>query len=313
MEKFIDLCVDHLKSGVAGFPPIPLWRIPSRINVELEYNRWCNVRDHGTFECEAFDRPENEIKNKSQSVQCWDHSRVKLIKSNSPSAAGSDYIHANYVTCFNRKRKFIATQAPISETLVDYFDMIWQNHCKIIVVLIHTSEENVANYYPYWVTEVNDVSVIDKYTLKTCEKIVKSDYVKYSLQLRYSIHPETCRNIILYHYTDWPANGTPSNFTGLIELVNEMNEHRLSELLQGRGPVVPIVVHGNEGVCRTVIFCTIDLCIMRWFIERRLRVNDTLITIHKMRYSKLISLDQYIFMWLLLIDVIRPYFKPANN
>lgn len=140
MEKFIDLCVDQLIAGVPRNPTIPLSSIPFRLDVGLEYNKMCKMRARSLLKCgscEAFHRPENAIKNKSQNVRCWDHSRVKLIKSNLHSAAGSDYIHANYVDCFDDKRKFIATQAPILATLVDFFDMIWQNNCAIIVVLIH--------------------------------------------------------------------------------------------------------------------------------------------------------------------------------
>lgn len=310
MENFIDLCVDQLIAGVFGIPTTPLSRIPSMLDVELEFYQWRNMRERCTFMFEAFHRPENIIKNRSQSVRCWDHSRVKLIKSNSHSAAGPDYIHANYVDCFDYKRKFIVTQAPIFETLVDYFDMIWENDCALIVTLMNVSED-VAYSYPYWVTEVDYVLVIYQYNLKTCEKIVKSDYTKYSLQLRCSIYPEIYRNIILYHYTDWPANGTPSNVAGLIGFMKEINEQRLIQCLQKKGPLPPIVVHGKEGVCRTVIFCTIDLCMVRWCLERRLRVAETLLSVHKMRYSKFISLEHYIFLWRLLIDIIIPYFPQS--
>lgn len=107
--------------------------------------------------------------------------------------------------------------------------------------------------------------------------------MKYSLQLKNSIYPERCRNIILYHYTGWPVNGTPSNCNGLNALVEEMNEERMSQFVQKKSDLGPIVVHGNKGVCRTVIFCTIDLCTIRWCREGRLNVADTLFYVDGMR------------------------------
>jgi len=57
----------------------------------------------------------------------YDHSRVKLVR---PASDGvdSDYINANYVPGYDRRRKaYIAAQSPFNErTICDFWLMVYQ-------------------------------------------------------------------------------------------------------------------------------------------------------------------------------------------
>lgn len=53
-----------------------------------------------------------------------DHSRVKLSIQNDD--VHSDYINASYIHGYHKPRVFIATQAPLYETINDFWRMIWE-------------------------------------------------------------------------------------------------------------------------------------------------------------------------------------------
>jgi netrin-G3 ligand len=80
----------------------------------------------------------NKQKNRYANVLPYDNSRVKL--SLIPGAEGSDYINANYIDGYMQKKAFIATQAPIPDTISDFWRMIWQETSLTIVMLSNEME-----------------------------------------------------------------------------------------------------------------------------------------------------------------------------
>lgn len=73
-----------------------------------------------------------------------EHSRVKL-----PELSGdplSSYINANYVHGWsNEQHAFVATQGPLSNTIVDFYRMIWQEKVPVIVMITRLFEKNKVN------------------------------------------------------------------------------------------------------------------------------------------------------------------------
>lgn len=74
-----------------------------------------------------------------------------MILKNAPSG---DYINANYV---NMKingtdivNKYIATQGPLQSTCEDFWQMILEEKCNLIVMLTTIFERGRAKCYKYW-------------------------------------------------------------------------------------------------------------------------------------------------------------------
>ena len=80
----------------------------------------------------------NKQKNRYANVLPYDDSRVKL--SLIAGVEGSDYINANYIDGYMKNKAFIATQAPISDTISDFWRMIWQESSLTIVMLSNEME-----------------------------------------------------------------------------------------------------------------------------------------------------------------------------
>lgn len=62
----------------------------------------------------------NAGKNRYNNVLPYDHSRV-VLKGNGKA----DYINANWVDGVNQPRAYIATQAPVPDTIPDFWTMVW--------------------------------------------------------------------------------------------------------------------------------------------------------------------------------------------
>ncbi|GFU29168.1 receptor-type tyrosine-protein phosphatase T [Nephila pilipes] len=73
----------------------------------------------------------NQSKNRSMHILPSDKARPVLRRNSN----GTDYINAVYIDSYKRKNKFVATQYPLSETVVDFWRMIFELKSKIIVLL----------------------------------------------------------------------------------------------------------------------------------------------------------------------------------
>lgn len=86
----------------------------------------------------------NKQKNRYANVLPYDESRVKL--SLIPGVEGSDYINANYIDGYMKRKAFIATQAPIPDTISDFWRMIWQESSLTIVMLSNEMESGRVSF-----------------------------------------------------------------------------------------------------------------------------------------------------------------------
>lgn len=86
-----------------------------------------------TLKMDAGIQVYNKDKNRYQNIKPFDTNRVKLSKI--PNKDGSDYINASWIDTYLRKKAFIAAQAPLVETLADFWRMISENESWVIIML----------------------------------------------------------------------------------------------------------------------------------------------------------------------------------
>ena len=67
-----------------------------------------------------------------------DQSRVRLLSLE--GVVGSNYINANYVDGYNHPCQYIATQAPLTQTVGDFWRMCWERGSHIIIMLTNLFE-----------------------------------------------------------------------------------------------------------------------------------------------------------------------------
>uniref|UniRef100_A0A7N5KMR2 protein-tyrosine-phosphatase n=1 Tax=Ailuropoda melanoleuca TaxID=9646 RepID=A0A7N5KMR2_AILME len=85
-----------------------------------------------TYPTTVAEIPTNIKKNRYKDILPYDHSRVEL--SLITSDEDSNYINANFIKGVYGPKGYIATQGPLSTTLLDFWRMIWEYSVLIIVM-----------------------------------------------------------------------------------------------------------------------------------------------------------------------------------
>src|SRR5436305_791140 len=82
--------------------------------------------------------------NRYMDVTPYNHSRVKLL------SGKTDYINASYLDAPGKIRRYIAAQGPLSKTIDDFWLMVWEQNCGVVVMLTQILEKNLPKCTRYW-------------------------------------------------------------------------------------------------------------------------------------------------------------------
>ncbi|XP_050679363.1 serine-rich adhesin for platelets-like isoform X1 [Leptidea sinapis] len=168
--------------------------------------------------------PGCEDKNRYSNVLPLPETRVPLRRiGNDPT---TEYINANYITGPGNIRNFyIACQAPLSNTVVDFWRMIWEQNSRTIVMLTEYMESGVEKCYEYLPpSEISD----NRRTFGQFQVILKKreqqdKYAISSVQL-INLATRTWREVTHLWYF-WPAKGVPEDYDSVIDFLSEMRSY----------------------------------------------------------------------------------------
>ncbi|XP_036324048.1 serine-rich adhesin for platelets [Rhagoletis pomonella] len=134
----------------------------------------------------------------------------------------TEYINANYVRGpKDAPNYYIATQAPLETTVVDFWRMIWEQQSRVIIQatdLYENGIEKCAEYLPPSVTLDNHTTYGDfQITLKHRE--VKDKYAISTLMLKNTA--ENMSRELTHYWYKWPETGVPSEEAPIIAMLLE--------------------------------------------------------------------------------------------
>ncbi|XP_053887317.1 receptor-type tyrosine-protein phosphatase epsilon-like [Malaclemys terrapin pileata] len=236
----------------------------------------------------AGKEPCNQAKNRYKSVIPYDHCRV-VLQSASP---GADYINASYVDSYRSPRFFIAAQGPLPGTVVDFWQMIWQEKTSAIVMLTGLVEQNKTKCEQYW---PEGEQVYGDFTVTLSNTWITMGLVTRTFRLQRAGSPLP-RHIQQFHYLLWPDHGVPSNAARLLQLVEMVNE-RVSE-----APAGPVLVHCSAGIGRTGTFIALDFLLKMARAEGSVDVFRCVQRLREQRVSMVQTKEQYIFLYEVLLE-----------
>lgn len=189
----------------------------------------------------------NSIKNRG-AIFPIEGSRVHLTPK--PGEDGSDYINASWLHGFRRLRDFIVTQHPMTHTIKDFWQMVWDHNAQTIVLLSSlddiVSNQRVflwigqltkllllfclQNFAQFWPDEATPIES-DYYRVKFLNKTNKSDYVSRDFVIQ-SIQDDYELSVKMLHCPSWPEMSNPNSIYDFIVDVHERcNDYR-------NGPIV---------------------------------------------------------------------------
>ncbi|AEE09463.1 protein tyrosine phosphatase [Cotesia vestalis bracovirus] len=254
----------------------------------------------------SFMKPENELKNRYSDIPCWEHSRVVL-----DTKEGSNYIHANWIDGFEEPKKFIATQGPLANTAADFWRLVWQQCCYVIVMLTPTKVSGGEKCYQYWCVRENGSLDIDDFRIKTLKVTARNNYVRTLIEVT-DKSLKTSRKLSHFQCSNWFEFNTPSDLPWFVHFTNMIDRVRrvYMELLEPKDPLLcPIVVHCSAGVGRTGTFCAVDICLNQVVKTSEICIPNVVFNVREQRYAGVMSFKQYSFIY----EVLHYFLSVQKN
>jgi len=207
-------------------------------------------------------KTENRNKNRYKNILPFDHTRV-MLKEVDDSVPGADYMNANHIHpeddgSGDQFPQYIATQGCLPYTVNDFWQMVWQENSRVIVMTTKELERGKSKCARYW-PEENQVKEFGKIVLKCVSDSVRADY---TLREFVATKDSEERLIYQYHFQAWPDHGVPSDPGCVLNFLHDVNSRQSAVAEAG-----PVIVHCSAGIGRTGTFIVIDMIIGQ--IERR--------------------------------------------
>ncbi|KAK1884911.1 Receptor-type tyrosine-protein phosphatase N2, partial [Dissostichus eleginoides] len=157
---------------------------------------------------------QNSRKNRSDAVVVYDHSRITLKAEN--NHGNSDYINASPIMDHDpRNPTYISSQGPLLSTVADFWQMVWESGCVVVVMLTPLSENGVKQCHPYWPDEGSDVYHIYEVNLVS-EHIWCEDFLVRSFYLK-NLQTNETRTVTQFHFLSWMDRGIPNSARTLLD------------------------------------------------------------------------------------------------
>ncbi|XP_026139710.1 tyrosine-protein phosphatase non-receptor type 6 isoform X2 [Carassius auratus] len=204
-------------------------------------------------------RPENKSKNRYKNILPFDDTRV-ILENADPNVVGSDYINANYVVNklmdINYQKVYIACQGCLATTVNDFWQMVWQEKSRVIVMTTREVEKGRNKCVPYWPATEGDSKEVGRYVVTLLSEKDAADYKVRVMELTAPHRKEPARTIWHYQYLSWPDHGVPQEPGGVLSFLEQVNikQHELSS-------TGPAIVHCSAGIGRTGTIVVIDMLI----------------------------------------------------
>uniref|UniRef100_A0A3B3R9N9 Protein tyrosine phosphatase receptor type N n=1 Tax=Paramormyrops kingsleyae TaxID=1676925 RepID=A0A3B3R9N9_9TELE len=195
----------------------------------------------------------NLKKNRNPEFVPYDHARVKLKAEINPSR--TDYINASTIIEHDpRMPAYIATQGPLTHTIPDFWQMVWESGCAVIVMMTALVEDGEKQCDRYWPDEGSSLYHIYEVNLVS-EHIWCNDFLVRSFYLK-NVQTQETRTLTQFHFLSWPAQGIPTSTRPLLDFRRKVNKCY-------RGRSCPIIVHCSNGTGRTGTYILIDMVLNR--------------------------------------------------
>ncbi|XP_069585819.1 receptor-type tyrosine-protein phosphatase N2 [Ranitomeya imitator] len=194
-------------------------------------------------------KEENAAKNRSLSVVAYDHNRI--ILKGEISHDHSDYINASPIMDHDpRNPAYIASQGPLPSTVADFWQMVWENGCVVIVMLTSLAENGVKQCYHYWPDEGSNLYHIYEVNLVS-EHIWCEDFLVRSFYLK-NLQTNETRTVTQFNFLNWNDHGVPTSTRSLLDFRRKVNK-----CYKGRS--CPVIVHCSDGAGRSGTYILIDM------------------------------------------------------
>jgi len=192
---------------------------------------------------------------------------------------------------------YIACQAPLPEGIEDFWRMVWEQQCRVIIMLTMFEENGIsrcATYFPQ--SPLISHPPYGDFQVSLLKKDVYEFYTMSTLRLL-DFEKNLFRDVVHLWYTNWPDVGVPKDPSSLITFVQQCR----SFINCNAGPTV---VHCSTGTGRTGVFLALDICMREYDESRSIDILQCVSQLRKDRGGAVQNKDQYILMHEAMLEYI---------
>uniref|UniRef100_A0AC34RQY1 Protein tyrosine phosphatase n=1 Tax=Panagrolaimus sp. JU765 TaxID=591449 RepID=A0AC34RQY1_9BILA len=223
----------------------------------------------------------NPAKNRFGNVVLYNEGAVVLERQNKDE---SNYIHATKLR--SKYGMFIMAQAPLKETLFEWYRMIWQYNVRVVVCLNSLENKNKDDCYKYFERKVGKKVKSKRFTAKTFAIRPENCVTTYELRLSNSSakSEDRERTIHVVHFPDWSIYKYP-DARHLLQLLRAVwaLEQSLASVSDARE--CPTLVHGCSGTRRTGAYVIMSMLCKQLRERGVVSVIAACSTVRKYRYG----------------------------
>ncbi|CAO3639156.1 unnamed protein product [Cunninghamella echinulata] len=232
-------------------------------------------------------------------------------------------------------RRYISTQGPLPSTFNDFWQVVWEQKSRVVVMLTKEEEMNKIKCHRYWPSELNQMTHYGN----TCLTLVKErihkigssewvDDVVYEREFKIervsnNNGPVATRYITQLHYTGWMDYGVPDDPIGTLQLIQlaDYTQRQYESKETSIYDIGPMIIHCSAGCGRSGAFCVIDTALRQlthfknddgWDV-----LWDIIYTFREQRLSMVQTLRQFVFcyevIWWWYLGYGRNYDDNYNN
>jgi len=214
----------------------------------------------------------DQKKNRYYDVLPHKETRVVLQPASGDTPLESDYINASHVNSHfsdGVQHTCVCTQAPVPESMQDFWHMVWQERSSLILMLTPLKDKDRVKATQYWPELGQAALVLGPFSIE-CKRVEQPSalFATRLFALRNEAQPDHKVEVLQLHCETWPDHGVPdvadwANMEFLFE------QYRYFRTKQPHAHST--LVHCSAGIGRTGCFLAIDEFITQIEIEVYMR------------------------------------------
>ncbi|KAI8874408.1 receptor/non-receptor type protein-tyrosine phosphatase, partial [Ramicandelaber brevisporus] len=255
--------------------------------------------------------------NRYPNIWPFDHTRVKLRLISQPADNINnveDYINASFVNYSGDTPRYIVTQGPLAQTVIDFWRMVWQQGTRVIVMLTKENETRGPKCHRYWsdnksqplVISSNSMDSVGEFSIRPLfppSPLSADSNIIRRRMLLVHLPSGKQRDMVHLQYLGWDDHSTPNDPSGVLRLREEVRRAtREAKRDPGMSSAIgPTVVHCSAGCGRAGAFCALDTAIMVTDRINNGKNEDVMFNVvrkmREQRMSMVQTLRQFVFCY----------------
>ncbi|XP_065845890.1 receptor-type tyrosine-protein phosphatase alpha-like [Oscarella lobularis] len=275
-----------------GDTSIPVSALKDYVTYKMEYVNGFKGQFDMLGKCPVLDesaaqKPTNMTKNRYRNYIPNNSFRVTL--SLPAFGRSSDYINASHVSSLLHKDFFKIAQTPVEESVEDFWRMMWDQRCSIVVLMCHLRQGDEEHCFQFWPD--SDVLKFKTFHVEL-EKETKGEHVTVREMKLVHSKTSTSNPITCFHFLDWPCEDKPpESAESLVSLIVDVQKQQVQS---GNRPMAVIC---NNGVGRSGVFACLYSTIERMRCDRMVDIFQTVRAMRLQRSRLISNLELYKFCY----------------